>query len=243
LLQATEQLRRADDAKRDLLAKVVHELRQPIQTALTAVALVRTAQDEKTQAWANDMAERMLIQISRITSDLLDVAHMDRGDLALQLTPQDLCAVLRRSLETFRSMSAEHGMTIATSFPEGPVPVEADAARLEQVFGNLLSNAIRYTPAGGRVDVSVAATPNEARVIIADTGEGIRPEDLSRIFHAFVRASARPGGLGIGLSVARSLVESHGGTLTAHSDGPGKGSTFTVTLRTRTRHSPEDPEP
>jgi signal transduction histidine kinase len=232
LRRLTAELRRADEAKNDFLATVVHEVRQPIQAALAGLGVMKTRATRRAGERAREVVERQLHQIARITEDLLDATRIVRREVPLRLQPLDLCAVLRQSLETVRPAAATRELQLLGHVPAQPIPVRADAVRLEQVFVNLLSNAVRYTGSGGTIDLSVEALPDSAVVRVQDTGDGIAPEHLTRIFDLFVRGSSHPGGFGIGLSVARSLVESHGGTLTARSAGPGHGSEFTVRLPT-----------
>jgi signal transduction histidine kinase len=238
-----EQLKRArenerlldasNQAKNDFLATVVHEVRQPIQAALAAIGVMKSRVDRRTGQRARDVVERQLLLITRIVEDLLDATRIMRGDFALQLEPHDLGEVLRRSLETMRATLTERQLQVVTAIPSAPVRVEADASRLQQVFVNLLSNAARYTPSGGTVEITVETSSGVAIVRMKDTGEGISPERLPRIFDLFVRGSQHSGGFGIGLAVVRALVGAHGGTVQAASGGSGTGSEFVVTLPLR----------
>lgn len=233
LVRRTEELRVADQAKNDFLATVVHEIRQPIQAALAGIGVMKARGSRRMGQRARDVVERQLLQISRIVEDLLDATRIVRGEVTLRLESEDLCAVVRRSLETVRPSIVERGIHLSASIPSEPIPVEADAARLQQVFVNLLSNAVRYTPPSGEIAVTIDRSPTRASVRVTDTGEGIAPERLPRIFDLFVRGNSQAAGFGIGLSVARALVKAHGGRIEASSPGPGHGSTFTVTVPIR----------
>jgi signal transduction histidine kinase len=225
----TEELKLADQAKNDFLASVVHELRQPISAAVAALAVMRVRPDRPRGEAAREVVERQMQQISRITDDLLDATRIVRGQVPLQIEPHDLCAIARRSLETVAAAATARGIRMSSVIPDGPVIAPADESRIEQVLVNLLSNAMRYTPAGGAVEVALEPSDATAAIRVRDTGEGISADQLVRIFDLFVRGE-RSQGLGIGLAVARALIEAHGGSITAQSGGPGRGSEFTVRL-------------
>jgi PAS domain S-box-containing protein len=233
LKRRTQELHQADLTKNDFLATIVHEVRQPIQAALAAIGVMKGRTDQRMGQRARDVVERQLLLIARIVEDLLDATRIMRGDFTLRLEAHDVGDVLRRSLETLRATFEERQLTIGTSFPRAPVSVYGDAARLQQVFVNLLSNAARYTPSGGQVEIALETSAGSAIVRVKDTGEGIPPERLPRLFDLFVRGSEHSAGFGIGLAVVRALVEAHGGTVTAASEGAGKGSEFVVTLPLR----------
>jgi len=232
LRRLTHELQLADRAKNDFLATVVHEIRQPIQAALGALALVKVQTDSGTGQRAHRVIERQLLGIAKIAEDLLDATRIVRGQFTLNRSRVDLVQVVRHSLETVKPLFEERGVQLTLTLPDS-VDVEGDEGRLQQVFVNLLSNSARYTPSGGRADVTMEAAPAGAVVRVTDTGEGIAPERLSNIFELFARATDRPGGFGIGLAVVRALVEAHGGSVTASSTGPGTGSEFTVRLPLR----------
>ena len=228
LTTLTEELTRADQAKNDFLATVVHELRQPISASLAALGVMKARRDRAGGERAREVIERQLHQISRIIDDLLDATRIVRGQVPLDLGPHDLSSILRRSVETVNAAAAERGLQLTADIPNDPVPVSCDASRLEQVFVNVLSNAVRYTRSGG-VSVSVRTARGASTISIRDTGEGIPADRLPRIFDLFVRGTGSEG-LGIGLAVARALIEAHGGAIEAHSEGAGKGSEFVVVL-------------
>ena len=225
----SEELKLADQAKNDFLASVVHELRQPISAAVAALAVMKVRPDRRRGEAARDVVERQMHQISRIIDDLLDATRIVRGQVPLQIEPHDLCAIARRSLETVAAAAAARDIRLSSAIPAHPVIAATDESRIEQVLVNLLSNALKYTPRGGAVEVALG-TPEAAAVVrVRDTGEGIPADRLPRIFDLFVRGE-RSQGLGIGLAVARALIEAHGGSITAKSAGAGMGSEFIVRL-------------
>lgn len=232
LQQARDTERRlleANAAKNDFLATVAHELRQPIQAALAAVALMKQRAGKDIGEHAREVIDRQLWQMNRITEDLLDAARIVRGQVVLDLKPVDLCEIVRAGLETIRPALAERHADVVVHIPDEPVRVSGDAARLQQVLVNIMSNAVKYTPAGQRVSIEVGAGASQAKVRVTDSGVGIPVEQLPRIFELFTRGEGAPeGGFGIGLAVARTIVEQHGGSIEARSEGRGRGSEFVV---------------
>jgi signal transduction histidine kinase len=186
------------------------------------------------QTKARAVIERQVEQMTRLVDDVLDVSRIRTGQLRLQRDRIELCAVVARSVQAveFTMQQRDHRMTVL--YPTAPVWLQADPVRLEQVFVNLLVNAAKYTEAGGDVRVSVKQDADEAVITIRDTGVGIAADVLPNVFELYVQAnpSSRGGGLGLGLPLVRSLVESHGGRVTAASLGPGHGSEFTIHLPT-----------
>jgi PAS domain S-box-containing protein len=239
LYQRESQLRRlaeeADRRKDEFLAMLGHELRNPLAPVKNVLHLLRPhcAGDAETGRLLEIM-ERQVGHMARLVDDLLDVARITRGKLELRKEAVELGAVVRRAAESVRSLLEERRHRLEVSLPPGPLRLEADPARLEQVLTNLLSNAAKYTPPGGHVGVSLRQEGQEAEVRVWDDGIGIRPEMLPRIFDIFQQADRLPGrvseGLGLGLALVRSLVEVHGGTARAFSGGPGQGSEFVVRL-------------
>ena len=182
------------------------------------------------------LIERQIAQMGRLVEDLLDVSRARNGQLALQPERIDLCAVAAHAAQSVAFTMQEHNQRLATSFPDTPLWLQADPARLEQVFVNLLLNAVKHTDSLGHIALSVVREDGDAVVRIRDTGIGIEPKVMPYIFDLFVQADPASrrseAGLGIGLAVVRSLVERHGGHVTAASAGRGHGSEFTVRLRT-----------
>jgi signal transduction histidine kinase/CheY-like chemotaxis protein len=229
------QARESDRRKDEFLAMLSHELRNPLAPVLNTLAVLRArggAAPSDTQA--HEVLERQVRHMARLVDDLLDVSRVTRGKITLQKERVDLRGLVGRAAETTRPLieARRHQLTVA--LPDGPVLLEADPTRLEQVLANLLNNAAKYTEPGGAIRLAVERARGDAVVRVRDTGIGMPPEVLARAFDLFVqgdRGLARSeGGLGIGLTLVRSLVEMHGGTVTAHSDGPGQGSEFVARL-------------
>ncbi|VTT96645.1 pas pac sensor hybrid histidine kinase : PAS/PAC sensor hybrid histidine kinase OS=Haliangium ochraceum (strain DSM 14365 / JCM 11303 / SMP-2) GN=Hoch_3141 PE=4 SV=1: GAF_2: HisKA: HATPase_c: Response_reg: PAS_9: HisKA: HATPase_c: Response_reg [Gemmataceae bacterium] len=229
---AEEALREADRKKDEFLAILAHELRNPLAPLRTGLELVRRGAGQAERAWL--MMERQVNQLVRLVDDLLDVSRITQGRLELRRGPVQLAAVIEGAVETARPLidRARHDLTVV--LPDRSVTLDGDAARLSQVFANLLTNAAKYTPPGGRIRVSAARDPGGVSVTVADNGVGIPPPMLPRVFDMFTQVDRTlektTGGLGIGLSLVKGLVEMHGGTVVAQSDGEGTGSTFTVHL-------------
>lgn len=219
----------ATAAKDNFLAIVAHELRQPLAAATAAVSLLRAQPTGAARARAQSVMERQLLRMTRLVEDLLDASRIVRGEIELQVHKLDMRDVLHAAVDTVRPAIEERGHEFTVDVPDAPIEIHGDGARLEQVLVNLLQNAARYTPRGGDIHASLTSDPRMVRIAVRDTGEGIPPERLAGIFDLFSRASSNAEtGFGIGLAVARTLVERHGGQLTAHSAGPGQGSEFTV---------------
>jgi PAS domain S-box-containing protein len=230
-----EQLAEADRRKDEFLAMLSHELRNPLAPIMNALHVLRhdrTANLLLQQA--RSMIERQVRQMTRLIDDLLDVTRITRGKVQLRREQVDLGVILERAVETARPLIEERHHTLSVTLPEAPVWLDADPARLEQVVGNILTNAAKYTDRGGRIWLSAALDDHHAVVKIKDTGAGIAPELLPDIFDLFKQAERTldrsEGGLGVGLTLVKSLVELHSGAVTAHSDGLGHGCEFTVEL-------------
>lgn len=212
-----------------------HELRNSLCAIRFAVGILRMETSTRSAALkARTVIERQVAQMTRLVEDLLDVSRIRRGQLALRRERVDLCAVATHAAETVAFTMQERKHRMSTSFPDAPVWLQADPARLEQVFVNLLFNAAKYTDPGGQIRLSAETEQGEAVVRICDSGIGIEPKDLPHIFALFAQAdpSSRrsEAGMGIGLTLVRTLVERHGGRITAASAGRGHGSEFTVRL-------------
>ena len=224
------QLRAAAAAKDQFLALLGHELRNPLSAVRNAIVTARL--DEKRRDHALEIAGRQSEHLSRLVDDLLDVARITQGKIRLRREHVALDDPLERAAEGVRSVIAERGQTLSISGSE--LLVDADPARLEQIIGNLLSNAAKYTPPGGRIEVVVEREGTEAVVRVRDNGSGIAPDVLPHIFDLFTQGDTQldraQGGLGIGLTVVQRLVELHGGHVEAHSAGPGRGAEFIVGL-------------
>jgi PAS domain S-box-containing protein len=224
----------ASRRKDDFLAMLAHELRNPLAAIGAAADLLpQTGVDARAAAAAGIIA-RQVGHLARLVDDLVDVARITRGRVTLKCTPTDLAPALLRAIEQVDPVIVARAQSIALSLPDEPVRVLADPTRLVQVFVNLLANAAKYSDAEARIDVVAMPSPEWVEVVVQDTGAGIDPAMLPHVFEPFAqgpRALDRAeGGLGIGLSVVKALVELHGGTVCAHSDGAGRGSRFTVRL-------------
>jgi len=233
LKQAEVALRAANRAKDEFLAMLGHELRNPLGAIVSAAGLLTgTGASGPTAERARSVIARQVQHLSRLVDDLLDVSRVTAGKIVLLPQPIDLAALVTDALAGWRSSGRfdRHHVSVDAS----PVWVEADETRLEQVFGNLLGNALKYTPAGGTISIRVGAEAGTAVLQVADTGIGIPPALVDRVFDLFVQGESTldraQGGLGLGLTLVRVLVERHGGTVEASSPGPGKGAAFTVRL-------------
>jgi len=230
-----EEVKAASAAKDEFLAMLAHELRNPLAPIRNGVALLRRlgAPEPRLQA-VRDMIDRPVTDTARILDDLLDVSRVTRGKIALLPLRLDLRDVVRRAVEANRPLMEQNAHRLHVRLEPEPLWVEGDETRLAQVVANLLTNAAKFTPSGGTVEVSVRATSDRAEVQVRDTGVGLVPEALDRIFDLFSQEDApldrQQGGLGIGLTLVKRLVELHGGTVEARSAGRGCGSEFVVRL-------------
>jgi signal transduction histidine kinase len=230
-LQEREQ---ADRRKDEFLATLAHELRNPLAPIRNSVSLLRLsgAAGPAGQMW--EMMDRQVNHMVRLVDDLMEVSRITRGKIELRKETVDLAEVIAAAVETSRPLidAARHELKI--DLPPQALLIEADAVRLAQVFANLLNNAVRYTDPGGRIGIAAKRDDRSAVIIVSDTGVGIAAEALPRVFDMFVQANARDSraqsGLGIGLTLVRSLVEMHGGSVAARSAGVGRGSDFAVRL-------------
>ncbi len=227
-------LSEAGRQKDEFLATLAHELRNPLAPIRNGLQVIRLSPDRATRAGALEMMERQLGQLVRLVDDLLDVTRVTTGKVTLRPERVTVRSLLAAAVEANRPLVEQAGHELAVRLPERPVVVDADPTRLTQVFTNLLNNAAKYTPAGGRIEASVAREGGEAVVRVADSGVGIPAELLPKVFDMFVQVGQSldrsQGGLGIGLTLVRKLVEMHGGTVAAESPGEGRGSTFVVRL-------------
>jgi PAS domain S-box-containing protein len=230
-----EELRQSNRRKDEFLAMLAHELRNPLAPIRNAIEIIRVSKrDPERVDRTCDLMERQVHNMSRLLDDLLDIARITRGQIELRKEPTDLRILVERSVEAIRPTADKKALQLTTDFERVPVPVAADVTRLEQVVTNLLNNAVKFTPAGGRVIVRLVREKEEAVLRVCDNGRGIEPDLLPNIFELFVqgdRSLARSeGGLGIGLTLVQNLVRMHSGTVAAASGGAGFGSEFTVRL-------------
>jgi signal transduction histidine kinase len=221
-------------AQKQFIALMAHELRNPLAPLRSGLELLEAAPAnvELVQEVRSIMA-RQVDHLTRMVDDLLTGACVTDDSLVLQRKRVCLGDVIAHSVQTTQSLVRAGGHSLEVATPAEPVYVDADEVRLAQVFTNLLNNACKYTPTPGSITLSVIPQMGEVIVAVKDSGVGLKREDLERVFDLFVRVGAsswRPQGMGIGLALVRSLVEMHGGSVTASSEGPGKGCTFTVRL-------------
>lgn len=228
-------LKEADRHKDEFLAMLAHELRNPLAPILNAVQLMRMRPMTDPQlTWSREVIARQLGHLTRLVDDLLDVSRITRGKINLSREPVDLAVLAARAVETVQPMISEREHQLTVELPKEPVRVYGDPLRLTQALGNVLSNAAKYTERGGRIGLSARQVGGEAEVRISDSGIGIPSALLPNIFNLFTQVNAslnRPqSGLGIGLSLVRRLLEMHGGSITAYSEGEGQGSEFVIRL-------------
>ncbi|HKV09703.1 MAG TPA: HAMP domain-containing sensor histidine kinase, partial [Thermoanaerobaculia bacterium] len=230
-----EALAETDRRKDEFLAMLAHELRNPLGAISNASYLMeQIGPTEPQMARSVAIIRRQVQHLVRMVDDLLDVSRITRGKVELRKEPVDLVEVVRHAVEMTRPLIEEKGHDLRLALPAEPLPLNADVTRLEQVLANLLRNAAKYTESGGKIELAALRAGAEAVVCVKDTGVGIAPGLLSRVFDLFVQGEQpldrSGGGLGIGLTLVRSLVEMHGGRVEARSDGPGLGSEFVVRL-------------
>jgi signal transduction histidine kinase/ActR/RegA family two-component response regulator len=231
-------LRDADLRKDEFLAMLAHELRGPLAPIRNGIEILnRIGSQEPVVQQTRDMMARQLEGLVRLVDDLLDVSRVTHGKIQLRLERVDLKDVVAHAVENVRSPIEERGHQLSVELPAEPLPVDADVTRLAQVMNNLLNNAAKFTPRGGRISLAAERPPgsSDVWVRVRDTGVGIAPETLPQMFDLFAQAdpsvSRAEGGLGIGLTLSRRLVEMHGGELEGFSPGVGRGSEFVIRLR------------
>jgi PAS domain S-box-containing protein len=224
------------DRKRDeFLAALAHELRNALSPITNVMRiLMQPGAPEPDQAAARTIADRQVVHLVRLVDDLMDVARIRRGKIELRRNIIELGPIVDHAIEALRPILAERGHELTVTLPQTPLHLEADPTRIEQILDKLLSNAIKYTEPSGRIELSAAREGHDVLIRVQDTGMGIEPAMLPRIFEMFVQGEPSQGGgssgLGIGLGLVKSLVELHGGSIEARSEGPGSGSEFVVRL-------------
>jgi PAS domain S-box-containing protein len=248
--RAEEALMEADRRKSAFLATLSHELRSPLAAIRTSASLLGRIGDKP--GIANKMTaiiDRQTSHLVRLIDDLLDMSRISMGKIHLDKGPVDLVALVSHCVADVAATRDDDDVELTTAMPEGPIVVDADPVRLAQVVHNLLNNALKFTPRGGAIRVKVAREGDTAKLHVADTGVGMTRDELQAVFEMFAQAAPsqreRSGGLGIGLALAKSITELHGGTIEATSDGPGRGSEFEVRLRASKSAAPgaERPAP
>jgi PAS domain S-box-containing protein len=234
LKRSEDELREANRRKDEFLAMLAHELRNPLAAITSALQVARKSELTEPLRWSTDVMERQVRQLARLIDDLLDVSRISQGKIPLRTEVVEISPILNSAVDSVRPLIEDRKHNLQVSFPAGRLRVKADPARLEQVLINLLTNAAKYTESGGRIWLTAAQVQNQVVIRVRDDGIGIAPEKLPEMFELFVqgdRSLARSdGGLGIGLTLVKKLVELQQGTVCASSDGPGMGSEFIVRL-------------
>jgi two-component system CheB/CheR fusion protein len=235
LRHSEERLREADRRKDDFLATLAHELRNPLAPIRTGFQLLKnSAAPDSVRDRAHEVIDRQMVQLVRLIDDLLDVSRITADKLELRQDRVDLVDIVQYAVDTTKPAIDKAGQALELSWPSTPVFVVGDATRLTQVVANLLQNAAKYTPRGGHIAVAVSADDRHAEIRVRDNGVGIPPDFLPRLFEKFSQVAPldrAEGGLGLGLALVHGMVTLHGGSVEAHSDGPGRGSEFVVRLR------------
>ncbi|HET8746467.1 MAG TPA: CHASE domain-containing protein [Ramlibacter sp.] len=232
LEQVSGQLRDADRRKDEFLAMLAHELRNPLAPLRNSLEILRRLPDGPAAQRAREIAERQVRHMVRLIDDLLDVSRISRGKITLHPERASIAAVVEAAVETSRPLIDARGHSLRVRPLDRSLELVVDPARVAQILTNLLNNAATYTPPGGRIEVGMEADEREVRIAVRDNGIGIAPEKMREVFQLFVQAERSPagGGLGIGLSLAASLADLHGGHIEGRSDGPGQGAEFVLVL-------------
>jgi signal transduction histidine kinase/ActR/RegA family two-component response regulator len=236
-----EEIQNRDRRKNEFLATLSHELRNPLAPLRSALHMLRTQplQPERVAPLLQTM-DRQVAQMTRLVEDLLDISRITRGAIELRRETLDVSAEIRNALESCQGPLEVGGHQVELNLPAAPLHIIADRVRIQQILENVILNAVKYTAPGGRIEVSAQAELTEVVVRVRDNGIGIAPDKLQQVWDLFVQVDESPErtrkGLGIGLALVRDLVKRHGGTVEAHSEGLGKGSTFTLRLPRAARH-------
>ena len=234
LSMLNDQLREHDRRKDEFLATLAHELRNPLAPIRTGLHVFRTDASPEQQARVGEMMERQIGHLVRMVDDLLDISRVTLGKINLKKEHVDFRMVLHGALETTRPLIEAAAHELAIRLPSDPLPLEVDPTRIAQVIANLVNNSAKYTPRGGRIQITAEATSDMLIVRVSDSGLGIPADMLPKVFDIFIQVERSieksHGGLGIGLALVRKLVQMHGGTVEAESAGEGRGSTFTIRL-------------
>lgn len=234
-VEAEEALREADRRKDRFLATLAHELRNPLAPIMSGVQVLKlAAASEADRAKARDVIDRQVRQMARLLDDLLDVGRITNDKLELRRQRVALSSVIESAIEASRPLIEQAGHVIEVSIPPDPVELDADPLRIAQVLSNLLNNAAKYTSPGGKITLQARRVNSEIEIAVEDNGIGMPPDSIAKLFDIFAQSASAShlsrGGLGIGLFLVKSLTEMHGGSVSAHSDGPGKGSRFVIRL-------------
>jgi hypothetical protein len=241
---ARDEAERANRLKDQFIAILGHELRNPLAAVATGVALLKSGTVAAENAsWVHDSIERQTAQLTLLINDLIDTARISHGKVTLNKKNIRLDGVVNSAVESCSEVIEECGHAITVSTHPSGVILEADPLRLEQILVNLLTNAARYTPRGGQIHLEANGNDGALQLRVSDTGVGLTEQDILAIFEPFAQIGPSGHGLGLGLTLVRQLVELHGGSIRAASDGPGKGSTFWITLPMVSSGPPEEKQP
>lgn len=235
LRRRMDELAEADHRKDEFLALLAHELRNPLGPIRNAAQILKLkGAPDPSLGQARDMIERQVGHMARLIDDLLDVSRIARGKILLRQERLDLTALVVATIKDYQGNLESNGLRLELQLPETPLCVTGDPTRLAQVLSNILNNAAKFTDGGGRVTVRLTAEGDRAVLSVRDTGIGMGPQILARLFETYSQADRSlgrsRGGLGLGLALVKGLVELHGGTVSAASDGPGRGSEITIRL-------------
>ena len=235
LRKRADELAEADARKNEFLAMLGHELRNPLAPIRNAVKIMKQrGSEDPSLCWARDVIDQQIRQMGQLVDDLLEISRVTRGKVRLQKEVVDVATIVAYAVETSRPIIDSHRHRLSIAMPSTPVQVEADAVRMAQVLSNLLNNAAKYTEERGHIRLAVSLEEDTVVFRVRDNGIGIPPEMLSSVFDLFTQVDRSldrsQGGLGLGLTLVRSLVEMHGGTVQAASEGLGKGSQFSIRL-------------
>jgi signal transduction histidine kinase len=233
--EAEQELKEESRRKDRFLAMLAHELRNPLAPIRNAAEVLRLAgQDAVLIEKARSLIDRQVAHMARLIDDLLDVSRISQGRILIRKERVDLTELVRATVEDHRALLERAGLALVLDTPDRPLWMDGDPTRLSQALGNLLQNAIKFTDRSGQVTVRLAETGGEAELRVEDTGIGMQPEILARLFQPFTQGDQAldrsRGGLGLGLALVKALVELHGGSVEAGSDGDGKGSSLTLRL-------------
>jgi signal transduction histidine kinase len=231
--RAESALQEANRNKDEFLAMLAHELRNPLAPILNAVQLMHMRPSEQQLKWSQEVIQRQVTYLTRLVDELLDVSRITRGKITLSCEPVEVAALITRAVETVHPLMQERGHEFEVEIPDTSLKVHGDPVRLTQALGNVLCNAAKFTDRGGRIILSTASSGANVEIHVRDNGIGIPPELLPRIFDLFTqldRNTDSTSGLGIGLALVRRLVQMHGGSVRARSDGAGLGSEFVISL-------------
>ncbi|MBS1151190.1 MAG: signal transduction histidine kinase [Myxococcaceae bacterium] len=232
--QLVEDLRDADNRKNDFIAVLSHELRNPLSAIASSLSVLEQARGEIERTRSTALIERQVTLLTRLVDDLLDVSRITQNKIRLQRAPIDLASLVQAIVEDHRAQFSSLAVRLEARLPGGPLQMNGDAVRLTQMLGNLLDNAVKFTPTGGLTTVTLSRDEGTAVIRVVDSGAGIDPVMLDRLFQPFAQADRtldrNQGGLGLGLAIVKGLVELHGGTVSVASSGHGRGAEFALRL-------------